>query len=485
MRLVPAKLQRGLASLVQKAGLAPMLGSGVSQWLYGATVGLPHEPFAGAWQEASRSARSAGPNILAYSAVYSCVNIISSDIARMPMRVLRPGSKGGREVHSAHPIHRLLQKPNEYQTPLQFIQQYLSSKLINGNTYVLLLRDARGVVYRMYVLDPARVRPLLADDGSIFYELASDKIAGVTQQITVPARAILHDRAATFWHPLVGVSPLFAAGVSAMTGARILMNSEKFFANMSRPGGALVAPGKIDKDVAKRLQEEWDSNYNGVGFGKTAVLSNGLEFKPNIVNAVDAELVNQLRWTVEDIARVYRVPGFKLGDLNKVSYRNSEQMSRDYFQGCLSYHIEAMEQCLEMALELDPGYDIEFDLRSLFRMETDTRYETYGKALSAGFMSINEVRAEEDLPPVKGGEEPRVQVQYVPLSKADGTGVSNPLGGTPSPAPAPASDDDEDPAPEPSPPETQSTDDSEAFVAMITRDFIKKLRHSNGDTNAG
>jgi HK97 family phage portal protein len=323
------------------------------------------------------------------------------------------------------------------------------------------------------------VRPLLGDDGSIFYELANDKLASITTQVILPARAVLHDRAATFWHPLVGVSPLFAAGISAMTGARILMNSEKFFANMSRAGGVLTAPGKIDPALAKRLQAEWETNYGPKGLGRTAVLSNGLEFKPLTINAVDAALVEQLRWTVEDIARVYRVPGFKLGDLNKVSYRNSEQMARDYFQGCLSYHIEAMEQCFEAAYELADDVQIEFDLRPLFRMETDTRYETYGKALNAGFLSINEVRQEEDLPPVKGGEEPRVQAQYIPLSKATGDGVNVP--GQPA-LPAPDSSDSDTDTEEPEDPEDDTDSNprnaptfSQHEIDQMTQSFMRSL----------
>lgn len=443
-----ARIAAFLPSRIKAAGYtAP--GTGVAQWLWGAGTAGPHEPFAGAWQSNITAAMSAGPNILAYSAVYACVNIISSDIARMPVRVMRPKEGGGREEAVKHPATFLFRKPNDYQTLLQFLQHYFTSKLINGNTYVLILRDARGVPWRMYVLDPNKVRPMIAPDGSIFYQLSMDELSGITGPVTVPSRNILHDRAATFWHPLVGVSPLFAAGVSAMTGSRILMNSEKFFANMSRAGGVLTAPGKMTPENMRKAQVEWDANYSGQGIGKTAVLANGLEFKPMTINAIDAMLVDQLRWTVEDIARVYRVPGFKLGDLNKVSYRNSEQMARDYFQGCLSYHIESFEQCMKRSLELAEDISVEYDLRPLFRMETDTRYDTYAKALAAGFLSINEVRAEEDLPPVAGGYEPRVQAQYIPLSKANGVGVNVP-GVTPAPESTPEPADEPDESEQPS-----------------------------------
>jgi phage portal protein BeeE len=51
----------------------------------------------------------------------------------------------------------------------------------------------------------------------------------------------------TFWHPLVGVTPIYACGAAATQGSRIQANSAKFFENMSRPSGQLTAPGEISE----------------------------------------------------------------------------------------------------------------------------------------------------------------------------------------------------------------------------------------------
>jgi phage portal protein BeeE len=178
----------------------------------------------------------------------------------------------------------------------------------------------------------------------------------------------------------------------------------------------LTAPGKIGKVTAERLKDQWEENYSRGNFGRTAILGDGLEYKPLTINATDAQLIEQLRWSSEDVARVYRVPAFMLGDLTKVSYRNSEQMARTYYQGCLQYHLEAIELAFEKAFELSNDQHIEFDLESLFRMEIDTRFKAYETGIRSGFMTINNVRAKEGLPPVPGGDEPLVQMQYVPLS---------------------------------------------------------------------
>lgn len=435
-------------SFVNAQSVFSSLFGGFGQWA--------RETYAGQWQSHDRYGDAGVPerSPLAHSAVYTSINVISSDIAKLPLRIMRPrATGGGREVHKNHPLTRLLRKPNRYQTSLQFLQNYLASKLWTGNVYVFLIRDERGVIQSMHVLDPNSVTPSVTEEGDVWYLVKASALNQLDGDQYIPARNILHDRAVTLFHPLVGVSPLFSAAVSASVGNRIQGHADSFFKHMSRASGVLSAPGEIPEPTAKRLEQEWANNYAGTGFGKVAVLGAGLEWKPLTMTATDAQLIEQLRWTVEDVGRVYRVPAFMLGE-TKVTYRNSEQLSRMYFNGCLSYHIESMEQCFQEKFELTNEVSVEFDLAPLFRMETDLRYATHSKALTSGIKSINEVRAEEDLPPVKGGEEPRLQMQYVPLSMANQPpAVAEAPAPKPAPTPAPADDpedsaDDADPVEE-------------------------------------
>lgn len=481
-RVGASVLARSVAKGYALPGSSGTLGGG--GWV---SMGGPHEPFAGAWQRNLDNVAGAGPNLFANSGVFTCTNIISSDISTFPVQILRPTQYAGiREPHIYHPAWALMQRPNAFQTMLQFVQMYITSKLTHGNTYVYLSRDIRNVVNEMFVLNPNSVQPLVADDGSIFYRIGRDVLAGRADGLTVPARDILHDRMMCLWHPLVGVSPLFAAGMTAMIGSRIEMASEQFFANMARSSGVLVAPGKIEKDVARRLQAEWEANYTGRGLGKTAVLSNGLDYKPMTINAADSELVAQLRWTIEDIARVYRVPAHMVGEMSKATYRNSEQMTRQYYNNCLAHHIRSFEQSFTYALGLTGGVVVEFDLSDLFRMEADVRFAAHQTALNAGFKSINEVRAIEDLPPVPGGEQPRIQMQYVSLSTADDLAQAQvDAANAPPPASAPAPDPAPAPSPAPAPAPASAKqlelDFSSAQMELLVDAFVE--RFDLGDTN--
>jgi len=445
-----------------KAALSPV-GSSVSSWM-GSSFGVIKEPFTNAWQRNLEA--SACPGILGTSSVYSCVNIISSDLSKLPMQVMRKADNGTYSEMVNSPYTLLLRKPNFYQTPMQFLQQWVASKLTNGNTYIWKMRDARGVVNEMYVLDPTKVQVLVAEDGSVFYSIGENQLAANKTQIVIPARDIIHDRAITLSHPLVGVSPLYAAGVSAMMGARILTNSENFFANMSRPSGTLNAPGAINNDVAISMRDAFEKNYTGGSIGRVAVLQQGLTYQPLSVDAMDSQLIEQLKWTIVDVARVYRVPLFLLNDMSGTQYKNTEAMSLSYYQGCLQYHIEAIEQLLNIAFDLPSDQSIEFNLDGLFRMDTESRYNAYKSALSAGWISPNEVRRKEGMGPVEGGEEPRMQMQYVPLSTDPAPA------GVPAPIEEPTTEETDEPTTESIEDETRAFDGNAAII--IAKSFFKR-----------
>lgn len=400
------------------------------------------------------------PDLVAFSAVYACTTIISGDIAKLPLQVFKIDmASGARELQRRDYYAQLMREPNEYQTAADFMQLYLLSVLLQGNGYAFARRNARGEISEMHVLDPRTTQAYVEPEtATVFYRVGENQLAGLRSGAMVPERFVIHHRLPLLpAFPLVGVTPIFAAAASSAVGLHILRNSQSFFGNASRPSGVLTAPGRISKETADRLKEDWDSNYQGQRYGKTAVLPEGLKWEPLTITAQDAQLIEQLRWSVEDVARVFRVPPFMLGDTSKSTYRNSEQLGRAYLSGCLSYHIEALEQRFARAFEFPVNYELKFDLSALLRAEIDVRYDAYQKALQSAWSTINEVRAQEGLAPVEGGDEPHIQMQYVPLSDA----------GTRGAAPAPTPSD-----PNPTNPTQESLD--AALLRQLVRERLRR-----------
>jgi hypothetical protein len=134
------------------------------------------ESFSGAWQTNTEVELT---NVLTYAPVYACVRLISSDIGKLRLRLVRQDKDGLWHETENPAFSPVLRKPNRYQTRIKFIQYWLTSKLIHGNAYVLKQRDNRGVVTAMYVLDPTRVTPLVSEDGAVFYQLHADNLSGI------------------------------------------------------------------------------------------------------------------------------------------------------------------------------------------------------------------------------------------------------------------------------------------------------------------
>jgi HK97 family phage portal protein len=390
------------------------------------------ESFMGAWQT---NTEVSVDSAFKHPTFYACVTQIAGDMGKLGLRLteLTQGVWAETESAAFSPVFR---KPNHYQTRKQFIEAWVISKLSHGNTYALKVRDNRNMVKALYILDPLKVTPLVADNGEVFYALNRDNIATLERDFpAVPASEIIHDRFNCLFHPLVGISPLYAAALATQQGLNIQNNSAKFFGNFAMPSGMLTAPGAISNDVAERLKTDWHTKYGGENLGKVAVAGDGLEFRPFTMTAVDSQLIDQLKWSDEKICSVFKVPPYKVFVGPMPTYDNAEVLDRIYYSGCLQTLIESVEELLDDGLGLPVKYRTEFDLDDLMRMDTRLKMTTAADGVKAGIMSPNEGRQRFSLLPVKGGDTPYLQQQNYSLAALDERDRNDPWESTAPPPP--------------------------------------------------
>lgn len=376
------------------------------------------EPFSGAWQQ---NVEWSVDCVLAHHAVYACITLIANDIGKLRHKLVEQDADGIWSEITSPAYSPVLRRPNRYQNHIQFKEWWITSKLVRGNAYALKQRDNRGIVTALYLLDPCRVQPMVATDGSIFYQLSSDNLSGITQGVTVPASEIIHDRMNCLFHPLVGISPLFASGAAANIGLTIQNDSSKFFGNGSNPGGILMVPGNIDADVAAKLKTQWETNYGGDNMGKVAILADGMKFQPMRMSAVESQLIEQMKWTAEVVCSTFHVPPYMIGIGQMPSFSNIEALSQQYYTQCLQSHIEQYEACMDEGLGLETKVEgvqkgVELDLTGLLRMDTATAIKTAVESMGGGLETTNEARRKFDLPPVEGGDVIFRQQQDFPIS---------------------------------------------------------------------
>jgi HK97 family phage portal protein len=389
--------------------------------------------------------------VLSNWTVFACMTAIAGDIGKMRIKLMEQDAGGIWQETTSNAFSPVLRKPNDYQTRQKFLESWIFSKLSHGNAYILKERDNRGgenrgVVTDLYVLDPCRVTPLTTADGEVFYRLNADYLSGVTEDVYVPASEIIHDRMWCLFHPLVGLSPIYASGLAATQGLRIQANSARFFENMSRPSGILTSPVEIADELAKQYQARWDENFGAGRIGKTAVLGGGLKYETLTQNAVDSQLVEQLKMSAEMVCSTFHVPAYKVGVGTMPTYQNAETLNQIYYDTCLQPLIEAVEALLDEGLGLGmtgptANYGTELDLDALLRMDKAGQTAVLEKQVGAGITSPNEARAKLQMQPVTGGNTPYLQQQNFGLEAlAKRDSLANPFViDKPTPNPTPSS----------------------------------------------
>lgn len=441
---------RELTLSFKRAPMSPP-GTGMGGWW-----SIIREPYSGAWQ---KNDSWDCPTVLAHYAVYACVTLIANDIGKLRQRLMELDANGIWKETTSPSFSPVLKKPNNYQNHIQFKQWWQTSKLTNGNAYGLKQRDQRGVVVSIYLLDPCRVLPLVAEDGSIYYQLSNDNLNRVGDGVTVPASEIIHDRMNCLFHPLVGVSPLYAAALAACQSLKMQSDSSTFFENGARPGGILSAPGAISDETAARLKAHWDSNYTGQNAGKVAVVGDDLKFQQMKMTATDSQLIEQFKLTAEMICTAFHVPPSKVGVATAPTGTTAAQENQKYYSDCIQVLVEEYEACMDDGLSLPNQYGVELDIDGLLRMDMGALVETLKLAVGGTIMAPNEARRRMNLPPVKGGDSVLSQQQnYSVEALAKRDALADPFGTAQPAATAPAT---------PAEPTDEEIQDTAKMLAML------------------
>lgn len=375
------------------------------------------EAFPGAWQKNHEEKRG---DLITYPTLYACIYRISSDIGKLPFS-LRQRAASGVWGEVENPAYSpVLRKPNGFQTASQFREYWLLTKLIHGNAYILKRRDDRGVVNAMYVLDPERVMPMVSDAGSVFYQLQTDSLNTFPEgypadNLIIPASEIIHDRCMTVHHPLVGVPPLAAAYWPALKNMKIMRSATEFFANNAQPGGILTAPAGMTEEDAKAVQEYWSSNFQGNNAGKVAIVGADMKFTAFAMKSIDSQMVEQMRYSDEQICQPFGIPPFKVGIGSIPSGLGVDGLNQLYYSDALQTHIEHMEVLLDDGLKIIRPLGVELDLEPLLRMDEAKRAEVETKLVGGKIKTPDEGRARFNLAPTGGGNTLWGQNQDYPL----------------------------------------------------------------------
>lgn len=358
----------------------------------------------------------------AHAAVYACVGILSQEVARLRLRAWRNEKDGSRTEMPSSAAALVMRRPNHYQTRSDFFQYMMDNLLLSGNAYAYAERSETGRILKLHPRPSNEVMPwTVPGSGEIFYsilkrDLDMELVQKFPEKFLVPQRDILHIKIGANRHPLMGETPLTGLQYAIPQGIAIQRDSTSFFSRMSRPSGVLTTPKRLGPEAAERLKKQWESGMADNFQGRTAVLDNEMTWQPLTMTAADSELIKQYKMTVEDVAMVYRIPLYMLGDLTKATYQNVESMQKGFQAGSLGFYTEHIEASLDQFFDLDPNTYAEFDMeRGIVRTEFESRMGGLTKAVQGGILTINEARSSESRGPVDGGDSTFLQRQNWPI----------------------------------------------------------------------
>ncbi len=365
---------------------------------------------------------------LTYSAVWACVRVLAEDVGSLPLILYRRLPRGGKERATDHPLYRLLHDaPNSEMSSMDWREAQMMNLCLWGNAHSQVRWNRGGRIVDLWPM-LSRYMRLDRRDGMLRY-ISTDPAARASD---LPANEMLHTRGMST-NGLVGLSPIALARQAIGLGMATERYGAAFFGNGARPGVVLMTPGELSDPAYERMKTSWSEAHSGVeNAHKPAILEQGTTIETIGVPPEEAQFLQTRKFQVLEVARWYRMPPHKIGDLERATFSNVEHQGLDYVVNTLRAWLTRFEQAIARTLFTDSERDVlfaEFLVDGLLRGDQKARYDAYAVARSWGWMSANEIRERENMNAIPGGD-----AYLMPLNMTT-------AGAPPAPAPDPQRND--------------------------------------------
>ena len=348
---------------------------------------------------------------LTYSAIWACVKVISEDLASLPLLVYRRDGES-KERAQDHPVYRLLHdQPNPEMTAMQFRECLQGHLLLWGNAYAEIQVDMRGRPMALWPLHPGRMTVKRDEANRLIYEYRLDD-----GQIKIFQMEDIFHIAGLSQNGLVGYSPIQYHREAVGIG----LSGQDYQATSFKNGGRLQlafihpAPKAPNAEARKAFRDELRKEYGGKSGQTLGVFWEGMKPEPISMSMADAQFIESRKFTRTEICAIYRVPPHKIMDLERATFSNIEQQSISYVVDAIRPWAVRWEQAINNKLLGADQYFSEHLLDGLLRGDLKSRYDAYAIGRLWGWMSVNDVRALENMNPIENGD------QYIqPLNMAE------------------------------------------------------------------
>lgn len=343
------------------------------------------------------------------ASVYAAVRYVCDTLSALPLDTfIRRG--GDRVPYRPRPAW-VMEPMGPGTSRIDYYQQIAVSMKISHGAVVYKVRAADGSIAALLPLNPLRVD-------------VRRNPRTLRREFDVEGRVLTDDE--IMYIPDL-LKPGEVKGTSVVEAARQVIGLDlaltqfaaQFFGNGATAGAYISVPGQFNEEQAKQLVDGFESRHKGVSKAhRPGVLAGGAKVEQSGVDPEKAQMIESRQASDEAVARVLKVPPAILG-LNSqgaMAAASVEQQSMWFVRYSLMPMIEKIEEAHSRLLP-DRAF-IKFNADALLRGDSATQASVYSTAIQAGYMSINDVRRLQDLPPVEGGDTPRVPLANVDLGAA-------------------------------------------------------------------
>jgi HK97 family phage portal protein len=347
---------------------------------------------------------------LTVPAVFACVQVLSQDLARAPIKLRRRIAEDSYIDAIEHELYEILHDlPNPEQTAYGFKAAMMLNLLTYGRSYAQVVRD-EGRVIALWPLDPTQMR-VDRDERRRkrwTYTAGGQTTTWMFDPSMPPIFELTMETPINRCRELIGT----ALALQVFTG--------RFFANGGRLAGALKAAGPISNETAQRLRQFWVDNFGKPeNAHKVAIFDSGLEYVPFAANNEQAQLTELMQAINTLIAGAFRVPTWKIGDLTNANYSNMEAGELAYVTSTLDPLFQLWEDAIRRDLLTTRQYNqftVTFDRSSLIRSDVKAQHDALASGIQAGIYSQNDARRALGLNPIPDGDRYLVNSALVPVS---------------------------------------------------------------------
>lgn len=354
---------------------------------------------------------------LEVSTVFSCIRLLSEIVGSLSLGFYERQGPGRRIARDDHPLAQLLMAPNPFMTGQEYIEAIAAQLCGWGNAYSMVDRnDAKRPVF-LWPLQPSNMQVIRNGFDSLTYRYTHhDKVKDLEQSRVVHTKGFGTDG-------IIGLSPLGHARQVLGVQVAAEQYAAKFYAGGGLPSGVMM----IDKPLTPKQREDLKANYGplvqGEGGGNSLwILEAFAKYVPISISPEDAQMLLTRQFQVGEIARIFRVPLFLLMEMEKSTSWGTglEQQNLAFLTYTLRPYLTRIENSLNRWLLSDAErkkFYFEFNIESLLRADSKTRFEVYSSAVQNGLSNRNEVRAKENMEPFEGGDVFTVQANLLPIAK--------------------------------------------------------------------